>query len=175
MAAISTAILTAASLAATGIGTYMSMSGAQQQAEIAQKLEAQRRRAMELDARRRQLEMMRQMQRARALALVTHTAQGAQFGSTLEGAYGQISGQTMFNQQGVLQNLEIGRNMFGLNAEMAAAQGMSSMGSGFTSLGGSLMNAIGPVGRLAQGINFSPLGPTGTGGYTYPASGRGLA
>lgn len=82
---------------------------------LQQQIEGQRMIAMETAARRDQLEIFRQQQRARATGLVAATAQGAQGGSGLQGAYGQISGQTGVNLLGVLQNLEIGRNIFGLN------------------------------------------------------------
>lgn len=78
--------------------------------------EAQRFQAMELDARRKQTEMIRNQQRARSLALSSATAQGSSRGSGLQGGYAQISGQTGFNLMGVQQNLEIGRNIFNINS-----------------------------------------------------------
>src|SRR5690349_12770116 len=84
---------------------------------LEQQTEAQRFAAMELDARRQSLEAIRQGQRARALGLTAATQQGAGFGSGLQGGYGQISGQTNQNLLGVGQNLEIGRNIFGINSQ----------------------------------------------------------
>lgn len=78
-------------------------------------LEAQRQQAMELDARRNQMEIIRNQQRGRALALTAATAQGAGRGSGLQGGYGQVSGQSGVNMLGVQQNLEIGRNTFAAN------------------------------------------------------------
>lgn len=149
MAGMTTLMIGALALGAAGTG--IQMIGAQQQAGIARQQEAQRRRAMELDARRRQMEVLRNMQRAQAMALVTNTAQGAQYGSNLMGAYGQIAGVGGTNQSGILQNLEIGRNMFDLNAQMSDAQSFSAMGKGFQSLGGQLFNAMGAMGRLEGG------------------------
>lgn len=79
-------------------------------------IEATKRQAMEVDARRQQLEIIRSQQRGRALGLTTATAQGASKGSGLQGGYGQISGQTGVNLLGVQQNLQAGRNIFDSNA-----------------------------------------------------------
>lgn len=84
--------------------------------EAQQRIEASKRAAMELDARRNQLEIIRTQQRARALGLVTAQNQGSKEGSGLQGAYGQISGQTGVNLLGVQQNLGIGRDIFNQNA-----------------------------------------------------------
>jgi len=83
-----------------------------------QDIQTQQFNAMNLDAQRKQLEVVRQAQRARSLALATATAQGANKGGTsaLGGAYGQVAGQTNTNLQGIAQNLQIGKNIFGLNA-----------------------------------------------------------
>lgn len=79
-------------------------------------IEAQKRQAMEVDARRQQLEIIRGQQRARALGLTNATAQGAGKGSGLQGGYGQISGQSGVNLLGVQQALQTGENIFGSNA-----------------------------------------------------------
>jgi len=79
-------------------------------------IEATKRQAMEVDARRQQLEIIRNQQRGRALGLTTATSQGASKGSGLQGGYGQISGQTGVNLLGVQQNLQAGRQVFDANA-----------------------------------------------------------
>lgn len=81
--------------------------------------EGLRKQAMELDAKRQQTEIIRNQQRARALALTTATAQGAQRGTGLQGGYAQISGQSNVNALGIDQQLSLGRNMFNLNAQLA--------------------------------------------------------
>lgn len=95
-------------------------------------IEASKRQAMEVDARRQQLEIIRQQQRGRALALTTAVGQGgsgATRGSALQGAYGQIGGQSNVNLMGVQQSLMTGRAVFdqnaiisGLNSQMATLQ-----------------------------------------------------
>ncbi len=82
-------------------------------------IEATKRQAMEVDARRQQLEIIRNQQRGRALGLTTATAQGAGKGSGLQGGYGQVSGQTGVNLLGVQQNLQAGRNIFDSNASIS--------------------------------------------------------
>src|SRR5262245_14983635 len=63
--------------------------------------EAFRKQAMDLDATRRRREMIRNMIASNATAETVATAQGAQFGSALPGAYGGISGRTGVNELGV--------------------------------------------------------------------------
>lgn len=82
-------------------------------------IEATKRQAMEVDARRQQLEIIRNQQRGRALGLTTATSQGASKGSGLQGGYGQISGQTGVNLLGVQQNLQAGRAIFDSNAAIS--------------------------------------------------------
>lgn len=77
------------------------------------------RQAMELQARRQSLEMIRNQQRARSIAVTTGVAQGGsgavRGSSAVAGAYGQIGGQTGVNLMGVQQNLQIGRDIFAAN------------------------------------------------------------
>ena len=88
-----------------------------------QGVEKQKMQAMEIDARRQQMEIIRNQQRGRALTLTTGVAQGGSGfvsgASARGGAYGQISGQTGTNLLGVQQNLEVGRNIFGLNTDIS--------------------------------------------------------
>lgn len=90
-----------------------------------QQIQAQQAQAMEIDARRQQLEVIRNQQRNRALALATgvgQAGQGAISGSALQGAYGQASGQSGVNLLGIQQNLQIGRNIYGLNQTISGNQ-----------------------------------------------------
>jgi len=123
----------------TALASEYSYAAAEGSAGINQKIfgleqgiESQKRSAMELSAKRQQLEIIRNQQRARALGLTTATAQGAAQGSGLQGAYGQISGQTGVNILGVQQNLAIGRNIFGINADVSGQRvAMSQLQTSF--------------------------------------------
>lgn len=75
--------------------------------------------AMEIDAKRQQLEILRNQQRARSLGLTNATSSGAQHGSGLQGGYGQTSGQTGVNLLGVQQNLQSGRNTYAANRNIS--------------------------------------------------------
>jgi len=169
MAAITTALISAG-VAAAGLGMQaygmsQQMSGAKQAAAASQAIaadeiqqDALRRQAMELSAARQEKEILRNQQRARALALNATVNQGGQTGnstSALGGAVGQISGQTTTNQVGLEQNLALGRSMFDINNDvnrqkmlMAQAGATSAMGQGFSSLGGSLLGASGAAGNV---------------------------
>lgn len=78
-------------------------------------IEARRMQAMQLDGRRRGLEVIRNQQRARAVALTNANAQGARTGSGLQGGYGQIAGQSGVNAMGIQQNLMLGQDIFNFN------------------------------------------------------------
>jgi len=154
-------------------GTVMGTSAANQAAGVSQnisglelKVNEQRKNAMEVDARRRQLDVVRNNQRARSMAQTSATSQGSQLGSGLQGAYGQIGGQAGFNLQGINQNLEIGRNIFGLDTQisqnkitMAGLQGQEATASGVSAIGQSIFGAAkGAPG--GSGFNMFNLGST---------------
>jgi hypothetical protein len=162
--------------AGVGIGISLwgmseSSEAAQRQTEaqkqmivLEQRVEAQRRQAMELDARSKQMRLLRNAQKARSLALTTATAQGAGQGSGLQGGYGQISGDVNSSLLNVNQNLDIGRNIFGLNAQisqqkisMAEAGLQAQEGAAYSSLGSSILNSSGTIGKLSSG--FGPSNP----------------
>lgn len=124
-----------------------------------QQQESLRMKAMELDARRKQMEVVRNQQRARALALTNATAQGAGAGSGLQGGYGQISGDTNTSLMGIQNALSFGRANFGLNAQISQqkilqsqAQANQAMGSGLMSLGGSLIGGMGMINSIGTSI-----------------------
>lgn len=137
-------------------------------AGLEEKVNDQRRAAMEVDAQRRQLEVVRNNQRARAMALTTATNQGAQFGSGLQGAYGGISGQSETNLLGINQNLEIGRNIFGLDSQIsqeriaqAGFQSKMNQGQGEASLGNMLMSSSNKLGKIGQSFSQGYGNPGG--------------
>lgn len=123
-----------------------------------QRIEAQKRQAMELDAGRKRLQLVRNAQKARALALTNATSQGAGQGSGLQGGYGQIAGDTGTSMLGLNQNLMIGRNIFDINAQisqqkiaMAEAGVQAQEGAAYSSAGSSVMGSIGTIGKLSSG------------------------
>jgi len=129
--------------------------------------DAVRRQAMEVGARRQQMEVLRNQQRARSLALNNATSQGAQFGSGLQGGYGQIEGQSGVNLLGISQNLQAGEQMFGLNAQIntqkmniAGASSTAAMGAGFSSLGSGILGNLG----IAKNLSTNFTGSSGSSG-----------
>lgn len=126
----------------------------QQLAENGQKYNA-----MLLSSRRQQMDILRNNQRARALALNSATNQGAQYGTGLQGGIGQISGQTENNLLSNSQSLEIGKNMSEItnkisayNMQISGAQTDMANAQGIASLGGALMSAGPTIGKIAQGF-----------------------
>lgn len=158
------------SLAMTGVSVAMSIFGgmksssaagkqAQLSAQNAQnemQVDQQRQVAMELQSKRQSMEVLRNNQRARSMALNNATAQGAQFGSGLQGGYGAISGQSGVNLLGINQNLEVGENIFALNQktdqnkiQMAQLGGDIASGQAISSIGKSLGGATSSLTNIA--------------------------
>ena len=132
------------------VGGFISQqrqADAQRQALAAQQqAEAERKKAMDLDAARRKRDIIRQSIAARSTALAVTTNQGASLGSGLPGAYGGISGRTNVNELGVNQNQEIGASVFAANnASSSAYRSAAAYGSsaalygGLSSLGGAIV------------------------------------
>jgi hypothetical protein len=166
-----TSVLLGLGAASSAAGAGLSFAGAQGMsgaagaiAQLEMQLEAQRKQAMELDARRRRLEVIRNQQQARSVALTNANSQGAALGSGLQGGYGQISGQSNNNLLGINQQLTLGENMFNINAgisqqrlDMAGYQGLMSTGQGLSSLGGAFLQAAPYVNRLSGGFGYNPF------------------
>lgn len=173
-------LLTGLGLGFTGLGAISNYQASKQsanlnrqsseesrkQAQLEQQVERQRKVSMEVDARRKRMEVLRNQQRARSTALAVSNAQGANFGSALAGAYGQIGGQTGTNLRGIDSNLDIGRNIFDYNSlisqskmrqfelqgQMGDASTKAALGQGLTSLGGSTLGLMDPINRLGKNM-----------------------
>lgn len=128
----------------------------------------QRRQAMELSARRQQMEIFRNQQRARAMATNSAVNQGAQFGSGLQGGLAQVTDQSLTNAQGVNQNLEIGRNIFGFDDQiskqkmaLSQVQGQMATDQGISTLGGSILKGAGTISNIAGSFGKMDLSSFG--------------
>lgn len=162
-------------------GASAAASAQKQQIGLEQQAEATRQQYMEYDSRQKSLQVARNMQRARHLALNNATTQGAQFGSGLQGGYGQVAGQGNTNLQGIGVNLGLGRQMFGINSQISQAkisqvtgQQQMQFGSGLQSLGSGLTGAMGPV-RQMTGLtsdSWSMPNISGAGPFWMGPSGR---
>jgi hypothetical protein len=149
----------------------------QQKFGLEKQVNQQRQQAMELSARRQQLEVFRNTQRARAQGLNAATNQGAQFGSGLQGGQAESASQGLFNAQGINQNLQIGQNIFGLDNQItginsqqstlkARYQSQQAQDQAWQSLGGSLMQSGGTIGNIsgAASSGFSQVAGLFSGG-----------
>lgn len=139
-------------------GGFSAASHAKEAAGINQQIAAdegkindQKRTQMELQARRQQMEIFRNSQRLRAQATAAAVNQGATMGSGLQGGLAQITDQTTDQSLALSQNLQIGQNIFGLNADISGKkQQLASIGGevatdqAISSLGGSVVK-LGPT------------------------------
>lgn len=137
------------------------------QAGIAQnegKINDVRRQQMQFEARRSQLEIFRNAQRARAQGLNASVNQGASQGSGIQGGMAQTKSMGLFNSQGVETNLAYGQNIFGIQGDITKQKmqvsqlgGEMATDQGIASLGGSLFKAGPTIGNIAQGVGTSGI------------------
>jgi hypothetical protein len=160
MPVATTTVLATAAVASSGFGLFKSSSAAKKaakiQAEISKKeqeIEAEKRKAMELDARRRTLEVFRNMQRAKSIALTNATAQGAGNSSALFGGFAQIGAQGQGDLLNIGQNLTIGRNISGLNEQISGLKGQLASANADIQTGNAFMS----FGKDLLGASASPV------------------
>lgn len=131
---------------ASAIGAVIGAVGQMRQAKAAEKAEKAREKQMNLDVQRKRREALRQAAAARAVALNTASAQGAQFGSALPGAYGQIGGDTARNVVSLNQDQQLGKQVFAANRQYAQAGTLVALGQGIQSVGDSFGRMFGIAG-----------------------------
>lgn len=181
-----------ATMGAIGLGLQifggMKQSGiAHQQAEVSmdvanheQQINTLKQQQTEMEAKRMNMENIRNNQKARAMAVSSATNQGAQFGTGLQGGLADIDNQSLFNMQGVNQALWTSGQIYGQNnsisddkkkmaslgADMSDAQGLSSLGGAMMKAGPMVGNIAGGFGNMFKsGGNFSGTpGASNTGG-----------
>lgn len=126
---------------------------------------------MDVEARRTNLQTIRNNQQARAMATEAATNQGAQFGSGLQGGLAQIQDQTLYNMQGVNYAQAFGKQIFAQNnaisadkMQMAGVQSDQAQYAGISSIGGAIMKAGPLIGGLSKGFGSMNLGSPFMGG-----------
>lgn len=133
---------------AGAVGTGVQVHAQAQASEAQGKAEKARESAMNLDARRRQREIIRQAQLARATALSNATSQGAQAGSGLQGGYGQVAGEANTASTGVEMNRQLGSEIFSANRDQASANSQAAFGGALQSIGGQILQNRGAIQRV---------------------------
>jgi len=200
MAALTT-IIGAAGLAVAGYGAVkqwdavesqneaiaVGRQGAQQVEQGTRQVEAARKEQDRLNFLRERNRIFRAAQNARSAALSRSVYSGAQYSSSLGGAYGQIAGEEGRQQVALSENLNIGGRIYAGNAiasegrglesqsrgMSASASGMNQLGAGLFGLGTSLVNNAPTI----QNIGQSAFGTRDTyfaGGYTNTVRTPGL-
>ncbi len=103
---------------------------------------------MNLEAMRQRRQVIRNALRARSVASVNATAQGAGSGSGLQGGFGQIGQGAGENMVGINQGTEIGAGIFSANRDSYSAQSLVAFGGGLSSFGGALIDNAPTLGRI---------------------------
>lgn len=152
------------SLSSAGVSKQSAQLSAQN-ASLEGNENAVRQQAMLTNARRSQLEIVRNAQRARAMSVQTSTTQGAQYGSGAAGGAAETTNEGYFGLQGVNQQVAFGQQMFGLDAtisqnkvRMAQLGGTAATDQGIASIGGALMKSGPALGNIFGGIGSKPPG-----------------
>lgn len=160
----------ALTLGGLGLGIFGTMEQqrlakdkAEQEQAIAtdqQKLEAVKYTAMLTDSRRRQLEIIRNAQRARAMAVSAAVNQGAgaggmNYGSGLPGGIAQIAADAATGQHGIGQQVQFGQQTYSINSDIyahrwkeAQISGDMATAQGYSALGGALVSAAPSFGKI---------------------------
>lgn len=146
--AIASTIIAGLAIAASVVGTAVSVYGSIQANKSQKRAEQLREKQMNLEAARKQRELVRQKQLQNAQALAVATAQGAQQGSGLQGAYGSIASSTGRQQVATSQNQEIGAGIFAANRATSNASSIAETGGGLSSLGQGILNNYGVLQRV---------------------------
>lgn len=163
-----------------------------QAVEAQQNVEKVSQQQMNLDATRRQREIIRSsiVAKSQALSAETHAGAAGPGGSTVAGIEGNISGRSGVNLLGVDQNQDAGNAIFGfhqdqLNAyKQAAIDGFvpatpqfpntsgttAATAAGLSSVGGALVKSEGTLGKAFDYFtgNRAPDGYQTYGGISYP-------
>jgi len=134
-----------------------------------EKINDQRKQAMILDANRKQLQVARNVQMARARSQAIATNQGAQFGSGEAGALAGEEAEGAYNSLGISQDLAIGKKIFSLTniedqlkSQLAGVQTSEANYGAISALGGDIAGISMSFAKLFGGGGAKALGgPTG--------------
>lgn len=142
----------------TILGTGAQVAGSMQATRASKRAEDLRERQMNLDAARQRRQIIRESIMARSTSVSNATSQGAQDSSGLSGAIAQVSGDRARGIQYTGQSQSIGAGIFQANRQIAGGQGLSSIGSGISSLGSMFMSNAPTLSRLGQYYTQRPGG-----------------
>ena len=154
-----------AGLATAGYGAYKNAGEQHKQAGLSAQAEELRKQQMQLEAIRKQREILRTAAQARATANVNATSQGAGYGSALPGSQAQIQARANEGGTNIRESLGIGEGLFDINKQMAASQGRAATAQGITTIGNALITNAGTIGNIGadiQGGIFGSKGPYNT-------------
>lgn len=131
--------------AASIFGSVLGAIGQMKQAKAMERAEQARQKQMNLDVQRKRRDALRQSMLARATALANATSQGAEFGSGLQGGYGQIGGDLRRNNVALNQDQQLGNKVFAANRAYASAGQMVALGQGITNASDSFGKMFGSI------------------------------
>jgi hypothetical protein len=133
---------------------------------VEQQQNYQKYQAMLYGSQRQEMENLRKTQQSMAQVRSNAVNSGAQFGSEPKTGEGAAAAGGAFNTGGLLQSLKTGTAMYGLSnqitgfqeteaglkSQLATAQGNVAAGQGIASMGSAITGASGPLGRLGGSL-----------------------
>lgn len=165
--------LSVAGLAMSAFGGMSSANASSQMAGLSQQkfgVEQQednlRQQSMEVSSRRNQMEILRNTQRQRSMALASGQSQtGSTTSSGVMGGQAEVTSEGGLGLVGNSQALQAGNQMFGytgqintISSQMSGVQSQMATDQGIASMGGSLMKAGPVIGNMFKGFSFGSSG-----------------
>lgn len=144
-------------LATSIVGASKKSKATKQASAASAKQEALRRQAMEMEAARKQRQIIRQAYIARSESLARtagQTGSSAEGSSGRAGAFGQIAGAASENSAYVAGQLKIGQGIFDAKAAEAKALQKMAEGDSISKIGGMFMSQAGPFGQIMGSTLF---------------------
>lgn len=149
-AALASTAGTALATGATLVGTAASVAGQVISSNASAEAESIRKKQMLQEQARRQREIFRQSQLARATALSNAGQSGTLDSSGIQGAIGQIVTQTGQQTTALTENTENSVGIFNANADAAFGQGLASTGKGLSNLGSTIISLQPQMEKIGQ-------------------------
>lgn len=163
-AAVGTALTSttgALGLAASAVGTGVSIHGQSKAASASREQERIRQAAMRAEQDRLRRQTVRAAMQARAQANTAGMFQGGSEGSGVMGGLSQVVSDGGQKVGDINTSQYFGEQMFQANAAFSQGRTIASIGQGASALGADITKAAPAIGRLGQQL-FSPVDPWNT-------------
>lgn len=149
-ATVASAVIGGADIGLSLYGSSKSSEAAKKQSQAEQRAESLRQQQMQLESIRRERDIMRQAQAARAQSISQAVNDGvsATGSSILPGLQGQIASQESRSVTATEENLAIGNATFAANADASRARADKAEGAAWTDFGKTLFQSSDKISNI---------------------------